>query len=69
MSKVAAEALQLPDDLAWLVARAPAEYAEKIVRLHDDRAWNTQLSESGLAYIVQRFSEPVVREALRSVLG
>ena len=30
MSEVAAEGLELPEDLAWLVARTPAEFAEKL---------------------------------------
>jgi GT2 family glycosyltransferase len=69
MSDVAAEGLELPDDLAWLVAHAPAEYAEKIARLHEDAACNARLSESGLAYITQRYSEPAIKAALRPVLG
>jgi GT2 family glycosyltransferase len=69
MSEIAAEGLQLPSDLAWLVAREPNDYAEKIGRLHDDAAYNARLSEVGLTYITQRCSEPVVKAALQSALG
>ncbi len=51
MSEVAAEGLELAEDLAWLVARSPAEFAEKLARVHEDEAFNRALSEAGLAYI------------------
>ena len=65
MSEVAAEGLELPDDLAWLVARTPEEFANKLARVQEDEAFNRRLSEAGLAYIEQRHSAGVVREALR----
>ena len=33
MSEMAAEGLDLPEDLAWLVARQPTEFAEKLARV------------------------------------
>jgi GT2 family glycosyltransferase len=69
MSEVAAEGLDLPDELAWLVARQPDEYADRIARLHADAGHNARLAEAGLAYIARRCGEPVVRAALRAVLG
>jgi O-antigen biosynthesis protein len=69
MSEVAAEGLDLPDDLAWLVATTPAEFADKIARVHEDEAFNRALSASGLAYIESRYSAAAVKEALRAAVG
>ena len=70
MSEVAAEGLELPEDLAWLVAPTPAAFAEKLVRVHEDETFNRRLSEAGLAYIEQRHGASVVKEALRiAVVG
>ncbi len=69
MSEVAAEGLELPEDLTWLVARTPAEFAEKLARVHKDEAFNRSLSEAGLAYIVRRHSAGVVKEALAAAIG
>ena len=65
MSEVASEGLELPEDLAWLVAPTPAAFAEKVVRVHEDEAFNRKLSEAGLAYIEQRHSASAAKEALR----
>jgi hypothetical protein len=65
MSEVAAEGLALPDDLAWLVARSPEEFADKIARVHEDEGFNRILSLSGLGYIELRHGAGVVTEALR----
>jgi GT2 family glycosyltransferase/glycosyltransferase involved in cell wall biosynthesis len=64
MSEVAAEGLALPEDLGWLVARTPAEFAEKLARVHEDEAFNARLSEAGLAYIERRHSAGAVKEML-----
>lgn len=70
MSEVASEGLELPADLAWLVAHTPAEFAEKIARVHEDEAFNQKLSEAGLAYIEKRHKASVVKESLRvAVVG
>jgi glycosyltransferase involved in cell wall biosynthesis len=68
MSEMAAEGLELPEDLAWLVARTPAEFTEKLARVHEDEAFNRSLSEAGLTYIEQRHSAGVVKEALRAAV-
>ena len=68
MSEVAAEGLELPADLAWLVAATPAEFAEKIGRVHEDEAFNRDLSAAGLAYIEQRFSAAPVKDGLRAAI-
>ncbi len=66
MSEVAAEGLELPEDLAWLVARSPAEFAEKLTRVHEDEGFNAALSAAGLDYIARRHGAGVVVEALRA---
>jgi hypothetical protein len=53
----------LPEHLAWLVARTPAEFAEKLARVHEDEAFNRTLSDAGLAYIEQRYGAEVVTAA------
>ena len=53
----------------WLVARTPAEFAEKLVRVHEDEAFNQRLSEAGLAYIEQRHGAGVVKQALAAALA
>ncbi len=69
MSEVAAEGLELPEDLAWLVARSPAEFAEKLALVHEDERFNRTLSDSGLAYIEQRYGAEVVTAALRAAVS
>jgi hypothetical protein len=68
MSEVAAEGLELPPDLAWLVATTPAEFAEKIGRVHEDEALNRDLSAAGLAFIERRFSAAAVKVGLRAAV-
>ena len=69
MSEVAAEGLELSGDLAWLVARSPAEFAEKIARVHADAAFNKALSDAGLAYILVRHGAGVVMDTLREAVA
>jgi GT2 family glycosyltransferase len=68
MSEMAAEGLELPGDLAWLVARTPEEYVEKLVRVHEDEACNQALSESGLAYVARRYSAAATKGALEGAV-
>jgi glycosyltransferase involved in cell wall biosynthesis len=68
MTEVAAEGLELLEDLAWLVAPTPAAFAEKLARVHEDEVFNRRLSEAGLAYIEQRHSAGAVKEALRAAV-
>jgi hypothetical protein len=57
--------LELANDLAWLVAGTPADFADKIARVHEDEAFNRALSAAGLAYIERRCSAAAVKEALQ----
>ena len=69
MSEIAAEGLELPSDLAWLVARSPAEFAEKLTLVHEDETLNRKLSQAGLAYIETRHGVDVVTKALREAVA
>ena len=69
MSEVAAEGLELPEALAWLVARSPEEFAVKRARVHEEEVLNRRLAEAGLKYIEQRHSAGVVAEALRVAMA
>ena len=69
MSEVAAEGLELPDELAWLVAGSAEEFAAKVGRLHSDPAFNDRLSRAGLQYIAERNSSDVVRQALETAVN
>ncbi|CAG4927985.1 unnamed protein product [Acidocella sp. C78] len=64
MSPVAAEGLDLPAPLDWLVAGTAADFAAKIVRVHEDEALNQCLAEAGLAFVAARYSEAATRAAL-----
>ena len=64
MSEVAAEGLELPKPLDWLVAGSDADFAEKIIRLHEDEALNGDMAAAGLAYIGARYSAAAVMSAL-----
>src|SRR5262249_39197134 len=64
MSQVAAEGLELTEELAWLVADSPAEFADKVRQLHSDADLNGRLAHAGLQYIVERNSSEVVKRAL-----
>jgi O-antigen biosynthesis protein len=69
MSEVAAEGLELPEDLAWLVARTPADFAEKLAKVHEDAGFNRKLSEAGLAYITHRNSAEAIKRALQAAVA
>jgi glycosyltransferase involved in cell wall biosynthesis len=69
MSEAAAEGLELPADLAWLVAHSPEDYVEKLVRVHEDEATNRALSEAGLTYVERRYSAAAVKQALEAAVS
>lgn len=69
MSEVAAEGLELPKELAWLVARSPREYAEKLVRVHEDEGRNRALSDAGVAYIQRAYGPDAIQKTLNSAVA
>jgi O-antigen biosynthesis protein len=68
MTPVAAEGLELPKALEWLVADGSEEIAGKLVRVNEDAAFNAKLAEAGLAYIEGRYGAAAIREALRGAV-
>jgi O-antigen biosynthesis protein len=68
MSGVAAEGLDLPADLDWLVARTPEEFAQKLAQVHEDATFNQSLAEAGLKYIERRYSAKATKQALRAAV-
>ena len=69
ISEVAAEGLDLPEALDWLIARTPAAFAEKIASLDSDEALNTRLAEAGMAFIATRFSADRVTRIMGDMLA
>ncbi len=65
-SPVAAEGLDLPGDLAGLVAGDDAAMTSIILRLHHDAAFNDHLSALAIAFAQDRYSEPVLDASLTS---
>jgi glycosyltransferase involved in cell wall biosynthesis len=68
MSEIAAEGLNLPEDLAWLVARSPEEFAVKIAALHDDDTMAVRLAGSCRAYIVENNNTDETTERMRRAI-
>jgi GT2 family glycosyltransferase/glycosyltransferase involved in cell wall biosynthesis len=68
MSEIAAEGLELPSELCWLVAHSPDEFADKLLRIHYDDRMNDAISKAGLAYIDQRYNAEAIKEALRAAV-
>ena len=69
ISEVAAEGLDLPEALGWLIARTPQEFADKIAELHSDEALNDRLAQAGLDFIVSNFSGDRVTQIMRDMLA
>lgn len=69
ISEIAAEGLNLPKDMEWIVARQPEEFAEKELRLEMDEQLNRSLAASSLAFLASRFSPEAVSAALRNALS
>jgi GT2 family glycosyltransferase len=68
MSEVAAEGLNLPAELLWLIARSPLEFAEKIAMLHLDDARAGRLARACSQFVVDNFSGDVVLRQLRCAI-
>ncbi len=64
MTDVAAEGLNLPSQLEWLIARTPEEIADKLAAVHEDEALNAKLSTYVLEYIGKYFSAEVTQRLL-----
>jgi GT2 family glycosyltransferase len=68
MSDIAAEGLNLPTRLEWLVAKTPEEFARKIIDIHEDEALNANLSMVVLEYISKNYSNEVTQRLLAEAI-
>ncbi|NMJ43512.1 glycosyltransferase [Roseomonas sp. JC162] len=68
MSPIAAEGIDLPEALLWLVADSDAAMAEKIVALHEDDALAASLADAARSFVEARFSEVAVLRDLAAAL-
>jgi O-antigen biosynthesis protein len=68
MTEIAAEGIELPDDLGWLVAGSSEEVAEKILTLHRDDRLAMRLSDAGRAFIADRYSFERIKDGLRQII-
>jgi O-antigen biosynthesis protein len=69
MSDVAAEGLDLPAELSWLVARSSKEFAQKVVALHREDGLAIRLGDAARAYVRDRCAFDVVRDQLAQILA
>lgn len=69
MSETAAEGMDLPDSLQWLVARGAQEFAEKAAALDTDAQLNARLSAAGLDFLASGFSEDAVQALIASAVS
>lgn len=69
MTPIAAEGLELPKVLQWLVAEDAAGLAAKLRALHSDDAVNAGLAAAGLQMIEQRFGTAAVGHALAEAIA
>ena len=69
MSEIASRGIDfLSDDLTWLIARSPEEFAIKIAVLHNDDARVTALSERCRAYIIEHNNSEEVTDRIRAAI-
>jgi glycosyltransferase involved in cell wall biosynthesis len=67
MSAIAAEGLNLPEDLLWLVAASVKDFAQKIAVLHEDDALLLRLSRSARSFIERDFSFNTITSRLGEI--
>ena len=68
MTDVAAEGLNLPSQLEWLVARTPEEFAKKICAVHQDQSLNVQLAAAVLDFIRRNFNNDTTQRLLAEAI-
>jgi glycosyltransferase involved in cell wall biosynthesis len=61
MTSVAAEGLDLPPELEWLIAQTPKEFAEKLVAVHEDKSLNEKLGKHAVEYIERGYSVEAIQ--------
>src|SRR5262249_58839648 len=65
MTECAAEGMELPTSLEWLIAETSKEFAVKLTQVHEDRALNERLGAAGVEVIPHRHSSAPTRPLLR----
>jgi GT2 family glycosyltransferase/glycosyltransferase involved in cell wall biosynthesis len=68
MTEVAAEGMELPPELEWLIAHTPQEFARKLATVHEDRALNETLTAHGLEFIRSRYSSAATQRLLAAAM-
>lgn len=66
MSEVAAEGLELPKHLLWLIARTPKDFADKITAIHEDEPLVRRLSSEVVEYVQKGYGADTVQGLLAS---
>lgn len=69
MTELAAEGLNLPRQLAWLIALTPEQFTEKLLAVHEDESLNARLSAHALDYIRENCSAYVTQEKLAEAIA
>ncbi len=69
MTDVAAEGMELPEPLQWLVAATAKEFANKLATIHEDRLLNETLGAQGLEFIQRRYSGAATQRLLAEALA
>lgn len=69
MSEVAAEGLDLPRALQWLIARTPREFSNKISEVHEDEAFNSRLGRECLDFIRAGYSGEITQRAVAEAIA
>lgn len=64
MTDVAAEGLNLPRQLEWLIAKTPTEFCKKLTTIHEDESLNSKLSAVGLDFVRNNFNSEAVQRML-----
>jgi GT2 family glycosyltransferase/glycosyltransferase involved in cell wall biosynthesis len=68
MSPVAAEGLDLPEELEHLVRESPEEFSEEVLSLLNDKEKWQQTSEMCVSFVRERFSQEVIDRLITETL-
>jgi GT2 family glycosyltransferase/glycosyltransferase involved in cell wall biosynthesis len=69
MTEMAAEGLNLPSQLEWLIARTPEEFSQKIRAVHQDESLNAQLSAAVLDFTRSNFNNDETERLLGEAIA
>jgi GT2 family glycosyltransferase len=69
MSPIAAEGMDLPASLGWLVAASPADMAQRILALHREPSLAEELGALGVEFVEARCGDAVMLRQMQAVLA